>query len=519
MPFTDFFKKRLNNNQTNNLGKANTYQLLSSLASETYTQAQVKLGPKVLVLGQLPGTQTPPPKLSEFIFKLFNLLVQTIGPEAARNTFEGTLNSLKNRYGDNQDYANLLKILPIPVMGSERLTKLNRAELENELLWRIKELENIRSNLELTVQQRTQTIMTERNKLDVALSGITDGVVAIDLNQKITIFNTASENLTGYTKAETIGQPIDSLIKVFDRTKELAPQEYCPINSAVETNFSKAGLKLVGKNGKESFVDLVYGQIRQGASVNLGCIITLHDVTKEKDLEEMKLDFVSMAAHELRTPLTSIRGYLSVFMQENAQSLNGEQNMLLGRINTASSQLMGLIENLLNVSKIERGAFTIQFAPLNWVETVKAAVEELKSRAEEKKQTLEFILPSQVIPNIEADKLRVTEVLTNLIANAISYTGEGGHITVWTESNETEVTTHVKDTGVGIPKEAISHLFTKFFRIAGNLEQGSKGTGLGLYISKSVMDMHHGKIWVDSELGKGSTFSFTLPITQEGKTI
>lgn len=368
---------------------------------------------------------------------------------------------------------------------------------------RIIEVASLYQNLKV----ESGLISAERNKLEVALSGISDSVIAVDLNQKVTIFNSTAESLTGFSKAEAIGTPIDQLIKLFDKTKELVPFEYL-------TTFSKQDLKLIGKNGKESFVNLISGQISEGASVNLGCIITLHDVTREKELEEMKLDFVSMAAHELRTPLTSIRGYLSVFMQENSATLSGEQNMMLGRINTAASQLMGLIENLLNVSKIERGAFTVQFMPIDWPDTIRLVIEELKNRASERRQTLEFIEPSQVIPQIEADKLRVTEVLSNLISNAVSYTPEGGHITVWTEAKDNEVTTYVKDTGVGIPKEAIPHLFTKFFRISGNLEQGSKGTGLGLYISKSVVDMHHGKIWVDSELDNGSTFGFSLPVSQ-----
>lgn len=518
MPFIDFFKKKLNVSTNTGYGKANTHQLLNLLASETYTQAQQKLGPRVLMLGQVPVTETPPAQVAEFVVKLFNLLFQSFGPEATRHTFELELNSLKGRFGESEDYANLLKILPIPVMVSERLKKLNRAELENELLLRIKELETIRANLENLVQQRTQSLMAERNKAAMVLSGITDSIIAVDLNRKITIFNSSAENLTGYTKAEATGQPIDQLIRIYDKTQEIESLNYCPIsNDTFEgIKFNKPALKLMGKNNKMAVVNLLSAQIAEGMSVNLGCILTLHDITKEDQLETMKLDFVSMAAHELRTPLTSIKGYLSVFMQENAATLNGEQNMLLGRINTAASQLMGLIENLLNVSKIERGAFSVQFAPIDWTATVKLSVDGLKSRAEEKKQILEFIEPTQVIPQIYADKLRVTEVLSNLISNAISYTGEGGHITVWTESSNGEITTHIKDTGVGIPKEAIPHLFTKFFRISGNLEQGSKGTGLGLYISKSVVDMHRGKIWVDSELGKGSVFSFTLPISQGG---
>lgn len=348
-------------------------------------------------------------------------------------------------------------------------------------------------------------INVEKDKLEMALSSISDAVIVLDFNQKITIFNSSAESLSGFTKNEALGQPIEGIIRFFDQGAEITPQDY------YSSSLNKQNIKTTGKNGKAASVNLLSGQIKQGSSA-LGCILTLHDITKEDALEAMKLDFVSMAAHELRTPLTSIRGYLSVFMEENSKSLNAEQNMLLGRINTASQQLMALIENLLSVSKIERGVFGVQVQPLNWVDDVKEIVEVFKDRAEEKKQTLEFIPPTTSIPVIRADKLRINEVLSNLLGNAIAYTPERGKITVSVEVNDSLVTTHIQDNGVGIPPEALPHLFTKFFRISGKLEQGSKGTGLGLYISKSVVDMHHGKIWVESKLGQGSTFSFSLPI-------
>ncbi len=251
--------------------------------------------------------------------------------------------------------------------------------------------------------------------------------------------------------------------------------------------------------------------MKEGVSVNLGCIITLHDVAREKQLEEMKLDFVSMAAHELRTPLTSIKGYLSVIMDESSHKLSTEENTFLNRISISVEQLMGLIENLLNVSRIERGVFTISLGPVDWVDTVREAMTAFLPRAKEKQIDLTFTEPKEQIKQIKADKLRITEVISNLISNAITYTDQNGRINIWMEARENEVITHVQDTGEGIPESAIPNLFTKFYRVSGKLGQGSKGTGLGLYISKSIVEMHHGKIWVVSEYGKGSTFSFALP--------
>ena len=355
-------------------------------------------------------------------------------------------------------------------------------------------------------------LTSEKNKLSIILSGITDAVVVVNLAKNIVTFNASAERLTGYSASFAIGKPIDKIISVFDQDIELLPIYYCPVNTSGFEGvvFSKTDLKLMGHNGKQSFVNLIASQIKEGKHINLGCILTLHDVTKEKQLEEMKLDFVSMAAHELRTPLTSIRGYLSVFLEENKDKFTVTQNMFLHRISVAAQQLMALTENLLSVSRIERGMLTVSMQPIDWIYNVREVVNEFVDRARDKKIDLIFIEPKETISFVKADKLRINEVLSNLLSNAISYTHENGKIFVLTEQQGKEVVTHIKDTGEGIPGNALPHLFTKFFRVTSRLTQGSKGTGLGLYISKSIVETHGGRIWVESEANKGSTFSFSL---------
>ena len=225
----------------------------------------------------------------------------------------------------------------------------------------------------------------------------------------------------------------------------------------------------------------------------------------------MKLNSVSMAAHELRTPLTSIRGYLSVFQEEDI-TLNDEQKMFLKRISIASDQLVALVENLLNITRIEKGVMALNKNPLNLLETIKTIIESLHESASQRNISVKLFEPEENIPLVDADAFRISEVITNLLSNAIYYTDKGGNVDISFSHNDKEIITHIKDTGQGIPKEALPHLFTKFYRVSGKLEQGSKGTGLGLYIAKAIIDMHNGKIWVESEVGIGSTFSFSLPI-------
>jgi two-component system, OmpR family, sensor histidine kinase ResE len=224
-----------------------------------------------------------------------------------------------------------------------------------------------------------------------------------------------------------------------------------------------------------------------------------------------------VAAHELRTPLTSIKGYLYIFLRNYRASLDSEQMTFLTRMSIATQRLGALVENLLNVTRIEKGVMTIHLESIDWIENTKLLLAELIDQATDKKIEIKFQEPSEHYPNVGVDKFRINEVLSNLISNAINYTNIEGQVKIWFEKTPDEVITHVQDNGPGIPADALPHLFTKFFRVSGNLEQGSKGTGLGLYITKSIIEMHKGKIWVDSEVDKGSIFSFSLPIYKEDK--
>jgi signal transduction histidine kinase len=228
----------------------------------------------------------------------------------------------------------------------------------------------------------------------------------------------------------------------------------------------------------------------------------------------MKLDFVSMAAHELRTPVTVIRGYLDVFLDENKARLDNNQSNMISRVYESSRQLASLIDSLLNVSKIEKGTLHLNIENIDWRLYVQDVVKSFKYLTHEKGQKLELVISDSFHVMVECDRLRVSEILGNLINNAITYTPPGGTIRIIVESQRDSVVTHIQDTGRGIPESALPRLFTKFFRVAHTLESSSEGNGLGLYLSKAIVEMHHGNIWVESQVGRGSTFSFSLPKKQ-----
>ncbi len=389
------------------------------------------------------------------------------------------------------------------------ITVHTRDELE-DLAYSVNRMAQSLLQSQQILRNDRDTIEAERNTLSTILGSVADGVIAIDKAHNIVLFNNAASTISGWDAHEVEHKPFESVIMFKDNNEKVSLIDLC--NSAQKSPV-KLRLSFSARFGDEKIVDLVVSPVPSVYVTELHYIFSFYDVSKEQELEKLKVDFVSIATHELRTPLTALKGYLSVFIDENKQEFNAEQNTFLDRITISVQRLGNLIENLLSVSRIEKGNLALDISQIEWPPFVLQAVDDLKNQATQAKITLTFEQPSQQIPTVSVDTMRIYEVLMNLLGNAISYTPSGGHITVSIEHTDNQVITHIKDTGKGIPTEAIPHLFTKFYRVVGRLEQGSRGTGLGLYISKSIIDLHHGKIWAESEgEGKGSTFSFSLPV-------
>ena len=361
-------------------------------------------------------------------------------------------------------------------------------------------------------EKQKDIAVSENSRLTEVLSSIVDGIIAVDFHKNVLLANKTAQELTGYTQIELYGQPIDKLLHLFVENEEITPKTYC------QQNFSKT-VKLVGKMGRSTKISLTTAQVGETVQTNLSCILILHDLSKEEELEKMKFDFVSMASHELKTPLTSIVGYLSVFVNENNGKLPKEELELVNRSLIAAQQLFTLVQNLLNVNKIEREQISVSPQAIDYMPILTKAVDDLKNQATLKNISLTLAMPGEPLPKVLTDPIRIGEVITNLVANAINYTNSGGKVEVSIATSPSEVTTLVSDSGIGIPKEAIPHLFTKFFRVSNIAQQANKGTGLGLYIAKSIIEKLNGKIYVESEVGKGSKFYFTLPVAPTSNLI
>lgn len=242
---------------------------------------------------------------------------------------------------------------------------------------------------------------------------------------------------------------------------------------------------------------------------------------KLKVLDRLKDDFVSLASHELRTPMTAIKSYLWLFLEDNKQMLGDKQKMYIERAYVSTDRLITLVNDMLNVSRIESGRLIINRKPIDMSQLIAEVVNEITPSAEEQKKQVIFLKLQTDIPFVDADPDKIKQVLLNLVGNAIKFSNEDTKIEILTKLKDGVLITAVKDSGKGISQEDMPKLFKKF-AIIGNttlLPHGAQSTGLGLYISKSIIELHNGKIWVESEgVGKGATFSFSLPLSHAKST-
>lgn len=250
---------------------------------------------------------------------------------------------------------------------------------------------------------------------------------------------------------------------------------------------------------------------------------SLEDTTKDlqaanvklQQVDKLKDEFVSLASHELRTPMTVIKSYLWMILEKEKPKLTDKQKQYLDRAYISTERLIKLVNDMLNVSRIESGRLTLDIKPVDIIELANTVYAEMMPKAQEQGIKLEFDKPKDALPKVQADKDRIEQVLINLIGNSLKFTPRDGKITISLSLKDSDVMVSVSDTGKGLKKEDLPKLFQKFGMLDSDYlkKNISQGTGLGLYISKSIIELHKGKIWVESEgEGKGATFTFSLKV-------
>jgi len=344
-----------------------------------------------------------------------------------------------------------------------------------------------------------------------------DAVIATTLDDRILSWNRAAEIIFGYGKHEAIGQSMTLLLPP-DRLQELEEIRNKVRQVSVIRNLE---VRRKRKDGVIIEVALAVSPINDGAENITGFLHLAKDITEKmryerrlRDLDKMKSDFVSNVSHELRTPLTAVKGSVDNMLDGLTGTLNEKQIRYLTRIKSNTDRLSRLINDLLDLSRIEAGKIDIKPTVLSPESLARDVVESLRSMVVDKLIDLEVTCQERDV-TAWADRDKVTQVLMNLVGNAVKFTPSHGNVTIAIQRNgETWVQISVADTGPGIPRPEIERIFDKFYQVSQVDKRKSRGTGLGLAISKALVQMHGGKIWVESELGKGSSFFFTLPASQ-----
>ncbi len=370
------------------------------------------------------------------------------------------------------------------------------------------------ANTVQSLKNEQHVTSTERDKLSVILSGITSAVIAVNMERKIILFNKAAETLTGVTAESVLGTSLGEALRLFDGDRALSVEEICPIQPETPEGiaFEANNLKMKDASGAEHFINMISGRVREGESINLGCVLTFQDITREFIMERTKHEFVTIAAHQLRTPLTGMSWMVEMLLSETKGALNAAQKELVGSGLGVVHRMVGLVNDLLDVSRIEEGRFGVKLVRQSFMPVLTRVMDLFKKEAQEK--GIEFVTEiSSTLPEFEFDADKVEFVINNILDNAVKYTPAGGHITFRAVQKNNDIVMSTKDTGIGISKTDAEYIFKKFFRSREAFSHFTDGSGLGLYVAKNIIDQHGGKIWFESDEGKGTTFYVSLPLT------
>jgi PAS domain S-box-containing protein len=368
------------------------------------------------------------------------------------------------------------------------------------------------TNLELDqrVEDRTRDLAealarehAESSKNQAVLEGIADGVIVFNPAGQAIVANPAIGRILDRPSEEILGCDIETLMgsEVDARDQEMV------IGLLREEELRRSSLKF---EWAEKVLSVSFAPVRNVMGTVIGTVAVFRDYTREAEIDRMKSDFVSIVSHELRTPLTSIKGYLDLVLMGAAGTVNKQQISFLEIAKDNTERLNEMVADLLDISRIESGKVELDVRVVSLPEIVQRVADSLRREFDDRSLTLTLALAPN-LPEIFGDPGRISQILINLISNACKYTPQGG-ATVRARVVRDMVQIDVIDTGVGISASDREKLFTRFFRAEDTAVRQQPGTGLGLNITKSMVEMHGGEIWVESEPGVGSTFSFTLPV-------
>ena len=350
----------------------------------------------------------------------------------------------------------------------------------------------------------------------------------IDAGNVIHVFNPGAVKMTGWAQTEVIGLDFRSILKLIDEKGIVMQDIDHPLHKVLLSGkpFRDNTAIIAQKDGKALSVDMSVSPLIGPNSEVTGAVAILRNVQEQRREDKQRADFISTASHEMRTPVAAIEGYLALALNEKVANIDAKARSYLEKAHSSTQHLGKLFQDLLTSARAEDGRLSSHPVVLEMNDFVEKLVDDLRFSAEKKGLLIELLMGSQQRSDaksvdvsqkvikpllyVHVDPDRIREVITNLFDNAVKYT-ETGRVSIGITGDTQVVQFHISDTGPGIPKEDQSHLFQKFYRVDNSATRTIGGTGLGLYICRKIVDLYNGRIWVESTLGKGSTFYINLP--------
>jgi PAS domain S-box-containing protein len=368
-------------------------------------------------------------------------------------------------------------------------------------------------------------LTNEKMKSEIILNSIEDGVILLDSDQIIQLFNPAAGTLTGWDPKEAVGLSYKGVLQLATSKGEPYTEADDPFQKALSSKLivrdRSANLKT--RSNTSVSLDMTVSPLVDKDGNVIGAVGIFRDVSEQRKEEAQRADFISTASHEMRTPVAAIEGYLALAMNDNVTKIDDKARSFLEKAHESTQHLGKLFQDLLTSAKAEDGRLSNSPKVIEMSQFLESLTDTLKFAAQKKGLGVEFVLGAEgslidasdtsvVKPlyyvHIDPDRMR--EVITNLFDNAVKYT-ETGKVTIGLTGDNTVVQIRVTDTGPGIPSEDVPHLFQKFYRVDSSITRTIGGTGLGLFICRKIVELYSGRIWVDSQVGQGSTFFINLP--------
>jgi PAS domain S-box-containing protein len=342
-----------------------------------------------------------------------------------------------------------------------------------------------------------------RESLNPILDSLADGILVTDAQGSIILCNQRAETILGIKGEDALGQQVqdyiknEALVKLINKTLSLNvpyhTEELCLIDSG------------------EARLRIHVSPVRAGSGLLIGSVTLLHDVAQLNAIDKVKSNFLSMVSHQLKSPLSSTLLQTSILLDGIAGGLNEKQKDLLQKIKAKTRGMTDLVNDILDVCYIEEGGHVTQIEPLSLSDILERTIEVVQPQAQDKNISLQVAIEDN-LPFLNGNKSSIEAMFLNLIMNGIKYTLSGGQVSVSLRSDTQYIEVKVSDTGIGIEDKDILRIFDKFYREKSERTKHITGTGLGLSIVKGVVDAHHGSIYVESEVGKGTTFTILLPM-------